>query len=378
MSLIRKYLGKRPHQITGSDIESFIQRRIEESSDIEYKHIKAHENIHELAKHVCGFANSDGGLIFLGIAEGEESRGNTSKIYPEAITWGCSSLERETLEDRLFSQIKPRLEFRIHPVRKENSSDVIYIIEVPDGKNKPYWCQMGFYKRRNFKSQPMDYDEIKNMFSVRQINREKIIDNLLGPIKNQLIITMKNIDVNYTINVEEIEKIVQNYGYLYHQLEFPLIDSMDDFIGESKRRNSFLGDFRRTANNIIKKYFSPVRVEGSKKEIDVDAVMVFADCLFINGEVLRRDADLQYCLLKGINPKEYFKRYRKIQKIQKYNYKIQTIPFTKEIPEEEFHQKWEKCLKEADKNDLFKYLRLSKDETINRCEGLWDLIDEYL
>ena len=131
---------------------------------MDYKQIETFDNPDELAKDICGFSNLDGGLIFLGVSEKREGSRNNQKIYPDKIIWGDISKDKETLENRLFSRIKPRLDFKIYPIRNEDLNGVMFIIEIPNGKEKPYWCKQGFYKRRNFKCELMDYDEIKICF----------------------------------------------------------------------------------------------------------------------------------------------------------------------------------------------------------------------
>lgn len=132
MSFIERYFRKNPHstdekdKINESDIEEFIDRKIEESVNLDYKHIDKYADKIGLGKVISSFANTDGGLLILGISE--------KKHLPQKPpTWGDSDkFSRETLEARLFSVIKPEIKgLYIHPVRHSTTSKVIFLIDVP-------------------------------------------------------------------------------------------------------------------------------------------------------------------------------------------------------------------------------------------------------
>jgi very-short-patch-repair endonuclease len=71
--------------------------RILEFLNLDYTHIDAFSNKEEITKEVSLFANSDGGLIILGVEEKDE---NGRKV-PDKITWGKVDLSKEKLESVL-------------------------------------------------------------------------------------------------------------------------------------------------------------------------------------------------------------------------------------------------------------------------------------
>jgi len=156
MSFIKSYFGKMADQVTKDDVEEFIEKRFEESKNLDYKHINILKNTTSLCKHICAFANSEGGLLLLGVSEKQES----NRIYPDKITWGDPSYTKEQLENILLGHISPHVELDILPIRKsKNDLSVIFLIDVPRS-NELHMTNDRFYKRANFQSLPMNRDEI--------------------------------------------------------------------------------------------------------------------------------------------------------------------------------------------------------------------------
>ena len=84
MGFIETFLKKKPLDITKDDIESFIQRKIEENLNLDYKDIRIYSKFDDLAKHVSAFSNSEGGLLILGVSEEKIKEGNrVLRIFPK-------------------------------------------------------------------------------------------------------------------------------------------------------------------------------------------------------------------------------------------------------------------------------------------------------
>ena len=126
-------------EITAEDIESFISQQIEENMNLDYKDIKLYNNPDKLANHIASFANSEGGLIILGVSEKKikDEKGKTTNIYPKEITWGETSLPKETLENKIKVRIKPQIDgLLIKPIRKKEK--VIFLIDIPKSNSSPH------------------------------------------------------------------------------------------------------------------------------------------------------------------------------------------------------------------------------------------------
>lgn len=178
---IELFFRKKPEEITSKDIEEFIKRRIEENLNLDYKHIKAFNDFDELSKDVSAFANSEGGLIILGIEEEKVGTDKTLKIFPKNITWGETNLSKERLEDNLIGKIHPRIDgLRIVPIRNE-FKNVIFLIDIPQSENPPHMASDNkYYKRLNFEKVPMEHYEVADMFGRRRRPLLTLIPSLEG------------------------------------------------------------------------------------------------------------------------------------------------------------------------------------------------------
>src|SRR3989344_6533623 len=114
-----------------------------ESYKVEFK-----ESINNIDKEIVAFANASGGRIFIGISD-------DSKIKGINITNKLKS----QIQD-IANNCKPSIRIFI-----EEIGDVL-IINVEEGKDKPYECSSGFYKRIGTNSQKLKRDEIVELFKL--------------------------------------------------------------------------------------------------------------------------------------------------------------------------------------------------------------------
>lgn len=88
-------------------------------------------------EEVCAFANSTGGKIILGISDKGIIKGiNTDNNV------------RSRIQDAL-RQLQPSLNVEIE------IKDNLIVIDVPDGRDKPYACSRGFFIRNGANSQKL-------------------------------------------------------------------------------------------------------------------------------------------------------------------------------------------------------------------------------
>lgn len=196
MGFIEIFFKKDSKDILAKDVELFVSRKIEESLSLEYKDIKAYENFDELSKDVSAFANSEGGLLILGV--GQEKKG--PKIFPTEMTWGDEFLSKERLENNLTGKIHPRIEgLKIVPIRKNNS--VIFLLDIPQSENPPHMAfDKRYYRRLNFGNSPMEHYEVSDFFGRR---RKPCLS---------LIVELTEVDVKDSTYQLKIRLFLQNSG----------------------------------------------------------------------------------------------------------------------------------------------------------------------
>jgi len=95
---------------------------------------------------VCAFANSSGGKVLLGVSNDGEIKG---------IRTDNDILSR--IQD-VVNRLEPKLNIKI------SASDSIIIVDVPQGKEKPYGSSRGFFVRIGPNSQKLTRNEIISFF----------------------------------------------------------------------------------------------------------------------------------------------------------------------------------------------------------------------
>ncbi len=142
----------------------FITEQEEESTRLDYKAADSlsltDQKKREITKDVSAMANSAGGLIIYGIAENPVARHLPDKIDPV----NRATCSKETLE-RIISNIRPKIDdLTIHAVPIGGSMDqVVYVVEVPQGRTAHQATDLKYYKRYNFESVAMEDHEIRDV-----------------------------------------------------------------------------------------------------------------------------------------------------------------------------------------------------------------------
>lgn len=146
---------------TVDDLNALIRNEVQESLHLDYKDSRAidHKKRHEIAKDVSAFANSDGGILIYGIKE----EGHLPKILDKGVEHDKYS--REWIEEVILSNVNPKIEnLKIVQIPFDDRFSA-FAIEIPKSYRAPHQEQSSkrYYKRYNFKSQPMEDYEIKDI-----------------------------------------------------------------------------------------------------------------------------------------------------------------------------------------------------------------------
>ena len=256
MGFIENFFRKKPKDVTKQDLDIFLARKIEENLNLDYKDIQAYHDFDELSKNVSAFANSDGGLILLGISQDEIKKGKvTVKIHPKELTWGEEILSKEQLEDNFIGKIQPRIDgIRIQPVREGNGSmRVIFLVDIPKSNNSPHIASdKRYYKRLNFRRTPMEHYEIVNQLKIRWVLNERMIEKIYEPLASILEKNAKEISNYQSPNTHEIEEILSRTYYVW-QMSEKIKDELDYYIDQIKDLTKKQHFARREMKNILYK-----------------------------------------------------------------------------------------------------------------------------
>jgi len=144
-----------------------LEEQIRENSELDYKRSAAlartDESKNELGKDVSAFANAGGGTLIYGIAE------DAKRHVPERLDDGSdpSVITKEWLEDVISSSIRRKVDnVKIHVVQLTGPRQgrVAYVVVIPQSMRAPHMASdHKYYKRHNFKSEPMEEYEVRDV-----------------------------------------------------------------------------------------------------------------------------------------------------------------------------------------------------------------------
>jgi hypothetical protein len=145
-------------------LRRLISSRESESISLEFKRSASIENTdpkkNEISKDVSAFANSGGGTIIYGM---EENGHIATRLDNGVDTTACS---KEWLEDVITSRIHRKIDgIKIWPIKVPRSVNHYYfVVDVPQSLRAPHQAfDKKFYKRYNFKAEPMEEYEIRDL-----------------------------------------------------------------------------------------------------------------------------------------------------------------------------------------------------------------------
>lgn len=173
---------------TEGAIDELIKAKVPESLELDYKESPSLENTdkrkNEISKDISAFANSAGGSIVYGVVEkNHEPQNIDTGVDPQTIS-------REWLENVITSRIHPKIpDVVINPITL-SSGNCIYLVYIPQSYTAHQAHDKRYYKRHNFKSEPMEDYEVRDV-----MNRTKW--PILKPLFSlkQSISATRNLDV---------------------------------------------------------------------------------------------------------------------------------------------------------------------------------------
>lgn len=270
---------------TIGDVNSLIANEVEEDIHLDYKASgaldKADNKRTEITKDVSAFANSDGGIIIYGIKEKDHRPQEVTPVDGRVYT-------KEWLEN-IIQLIQPRIDgVIIYPIRVNDLEESIYIVKIPRSISAPHMARdKRYYKRFNFKSEPMEDYEVKDLYNRVSAPKLKIDSCYFGlyreredTVEYQLFATIAN-DGNRACESYKLNFYINIFHYCdfgsepkYSSFTYTVINRNRLKLGISAQEVIYPYEVLDVGHIIIsvpKKYFSEFR-----SKLVIDMILFFA------------------------------------------------------------------------------------------------------
>lgn len=134
--------------ITAEDIKRMAERG--ESYNVDFK-VSVPQKVRDITEEVCSFANAAGGYVLIGIDDHGQIKGAT-----------IDNSKRSAIQGSI-GEVSPALHCEIYPVDVDNKE--IWVIEVPAGRQVPYFFGGNVFLREGANSQKLtNVEEIRELF----------------------------------------------------------------------------------------------------------------------------------------------------------------------------------------------------------------------
>ncbi len=145
------------------DIQELVDNDVPESQELDYKACDALQKTdgkkNEVSKDVSAFANAGGGTIIYGVVEKNHKPDKIDDGYDQ------DDISREWLENVITSRIHPKIDgVKINPIERTDGK-YIYLVYVPQSQTAHQAHDQKYYRRHNFKSEPMWDYEIRDVLN---------------------------------------------------------------------------------------------------------------------------------------------------------------------------------------------------------------------
>ena len=242
-----------------------------ENVDVEYKRMY----VQELRKDIIAFANTEGGTLYIGIAD------DGSVIGVEDSDETMLRLAG-SLKDSIAPDIMPFVQIRA--IEKENKT--IITVDVATGSAKPYYLRekglkpQGVYVRRGTSSQPLSEDGIRDMIvesygksyeTGRRLNQDLTFTKLQQEMADRNL-ECGNVQMR-TLNMIGEEGLYTNLALLLsdqceHTLKIAVFQGTDDVIFRNHQEfsGSLLTQLEDGYNFIDKNIAVKSTIEGLRRE----------------------------------------------------------------------------------------------------------------
>lgn len=228
MDFTKILLRKELRDLLYPDIEDYFKVSRKESNTIEFKSYTSSGEIdsqyNAIYKTICGFLNSDGGLLIWGAPSGQKMPGKKEKEFFGELKPIDKSIEKDALINKICSNISPLPQgFRVEILEKEERQ--LCIIEVDKNRNGPFQTNDIYYMRLDGQTKPAPHYYIEALF--RQITYPE----LGGYIK------FSTLKINNSVYYLSFQVIILNHSPLQNEekISWRLLVDPGSFIKQSNK-----------------------------------------------------------------------------------------------------------------------------------------------
>lgn len=176
------FFNKSLTAVTLSDLESYFTEPQNESNILEFKSYTSHDKTefrtkeNEILRTICGFLNSDGGLLIWGAPSGEtitKDNGSKEKIFKGALCPVDEDMSKDTFIGRMANGISPTPRGVLFHQIQAGNNKWIYVIDLPQSLYAPHQFQHIYFMRLDGHTRPAPHNYIEAfMKQVKVVNLE--------------------------------------------------------------------------------------------------------------------------------------------------------------------------------------------------------------
>lgn len=176
MNLIKQLFGKSLYKINETDLINFFAIKRPETNNIEFKSHAGNATIdailEKLAKTVCAYLNSEGGILIYGSPMGKVIDGETEKSFIGELKPCPTHRGPDWFINKFSSQISPMPKgINVHVV--EASGGYIYIVYVEDSEYKPFQIDGRYLIRLDGQNKPAPHYFVEAL--IKQIKHTELL-----------------------------------------------------------------------------------------------------------------------------------------------------------------------------------------------------------
>lgn len=167
MTLSNKILGKELDDLTYQDIETYFSTEKVETDNLEFKSINLAGNFDDkisgLTKSICGFLNSNGGLLIWGAPAGVRPVGGGAKRFQGVLTPYNAQIEKDSLINKITDKITP-IPNRIRLNICEHAGNFVFVFEIESSEYSPHQTENYYYMRIDGQTRVAPHHYIEALF----------------------------------------------------------------------------------------------------------------------------------------------------------------------------------------------------------------------